>query len=499
MVRRSATKKPESRTSKARKKPHNPLYSQVLNCSHAMIRDPAGTINFWAGGLERLYGFTRAEAVGCISHKLLNTAFPSPQRDIDAELFDTGEWNGELAQRKRDGETIVVASHWVLWRDNEDRAQVTEVSNETDERARAYLASIVESSDDAIIGKTLDGIITTWNKSAQEMFGYEAGEICGKSVTLLVPPDRIHEEEAILQRLARGERIDHFESVRLRKDGGEVIVSLTISPIRDQRRKIIGISKIARDITQQRATQNRLVELQSELVHASRLGTMGQMAAAISHELNQPLTAVNNYLSGLAQLLSTTDVPTSIADAVRKAREQNKRAGQVVSGLRDLVLKRETTRRIESINDILEQTLGLALVDAKVRGVKARVLVAPDLKPVLVDKIQIGQVVINIVRNAIEAMEGTSECKLTISAATDPNSDGIEMRIADTGPGLSPLMRDQMFRPFVTTKDKGMGLGLSICRDIVDSHGGSLSAEPNKPNGTIFVIRLPSADNENAV
>jgi two-component system sensor kinase FixL len=458
-----------------------------------LIRDPAGTISFWAGGLERLYGFTSAEAVGRISHKLLNTDFPCPQKDIDAELFDTGEWSGELAQRKRDGETIVVASHWVLLHDDKDGAQVAEVSNEAGERARAFLASIVESSDDAIVGKTLDGIITSWNKAAEEMFGYEAGEIYGKSVTLLIPPDRLHEEEAILQRMARGERIRHFESVRLRKDGGEVVVSLTISPIRDRHGKIIGASKIARDITQQKATQHRLAELQSELIHASRLATMGQMAAAISHELNQPLSAVDNYLSGSARLLSGTDVPAVIADAIHKARELNKRAGQVIGRLRALMLKRETARQIENINDILEQTLGLALVDAKLRGVKTRVVVSPALKQVLVDRNQIGQVVINIVRNALEAMLDSDQRVLTISVADNPHPDGVEMRISDTGPGLSPLVADRLFQPFVTTKDKGMGLGLSICRDIIDNHGGSISVEPNKPKGTIFVIRLPSA------
>jgi len=499
MVRRSTTSKREPRSaSEVRKKPKQNLpYPQLLNHTHAMIRDPTGTIRFWAGGLERLYGFRPAEAVGRISHKLLNTEFPSPLKDIDAELFDTGEWSGELAHRRRDGDRIVVASHWALWRDGEDRVQVIEISNETNEST--YLANIVESSHDAIIGKTLDSIITSWNKAAEEIFGYEAGEIRGKSITLLIPPDRVQEEETILRRIARGERIDHYESVRLRRDGSEVIVSLSISPIRDRRGNIIGASKIARDITQQRATQNRLVELQSELAHASRLGTMGQMAAAISHELNQPLAAVDNYLSGLVRLLETIDVPASIADAIRKAREQNRRAGQVVSRLRDLMLKRETARRAEPINDVLEQALGLALVDAKVRGVKTSVLVAPHLKPVLVDKIQIGQVIINIVRNAIEAMERADERSLAISVATDSNTDGIEMRIADTGPGLSPLVKDQMFRPFVTTKDKGMGIGLSICRDIVDSHGGTLSVEPNKPNGTIFVIRLPSADRTKVV
>jgi two-component system sensor kinase FixL len=469
------------------------LYARLPDRAHALIRDPAGTINFWARGLERLYGFTPAEAIGRISHKLLKTEFPCPQKDIDAELFDTGEWSGELAQRKRDGETIVVASHWVLLHDDEHGPQVVEVSNEVGKGARAYLASIIESSDDAIIGKTLDGAITSWNKAAEEMFGYEACEICGKSVTLLIPSDRVHEEEAILRRIARGERIHHFESVRLRKDGGEVVVSLTISPIRDRHDKIIGASKIARDITQQKATQDRLAELQSELIHASRLATMGQMAAAISHELNQPLTAVDNYLSGSVRLLPGTDVPAGIADAIHKAREQNKRAGQVVSRLRALMLKRETIRQMESISDILEQTLGLALVDAKLRGVKTRLVVAPDLKQVLVDKNQIGQVIINIVRNALEAMLDSDERVLTISVAADPHSDGIEMRIADTGSGLSPLVKERLFEPFVTTKDKGMGLGLSICRNIIDGHGGRLSVEPNKPEGAIFVIRLPSA------
>jgi two-component system, LuxR family, sensor kinase FixL len=490
MVKRSVISKSQSRlAAKPRKFPKQThLYTQLLDRAHVMIRDPVGTINFWAGGLERLYGFTSAEAVGRISHQLLNTEFPRPQRDIDAELFETGEWNGQLTQRKRDGEAIVVASHWILRRDSNNEPQVTELNNETDGRELSYLASIVESSDDAIIGKTLDSIITSWNKAAERMFGYDAREICGKPVTLLIPPDRTHEEEVILQRIARGERIDHFESVRLRKDGGEVVVSLSISPIRDRRGEIIGASKIARDITQQRATQNRLIETQSELVHASRLVTVGKMAAAISHELNQPLAAVDNYLSGIIRLLPTTEVQPIIVDAIRKAREQNKRAGEVIRRLRELMLRRETTRHLENVKDILEQILGFALVDVKIRGIKTKVFVAPDLQPVRVDKIQISQVVINIVRNAIEAMEVSNERSLTISVAMDSNSNSVEIRIADTGPGLSPLIKEQMFQPFVTTKAKGMGLGLSICRDIVQSHGGCLSAESNKPTGAIFVI-----------
>jgi len=495
MLKRSADAKPKSRTKPKRLRPH----WQALDHAHAMIRDPAGAINFWAKGLERLYGFTPVEAVGRISHELLNTEFPRPRKDIDAELFDTGEWTGEVAQRKRDGETIVVASHWALWRDAENGTLVTEVNNEINEKAQAFLASLVESSDDAIIGKTLHGVITSWNKAAETIFGYAAGEICGKPVTLLIPPERIREEEEILQRIRQGERVDHFESVRRRKDGGDVIVSLTISPILDRRGKIIGASKIARDVTEQTAARNRLVELQSELLHTARLSTMGQMAAAITHELNQPLGAVNNYLSGLTRLLSATDTPANVTDGLCKAREQTTRAGEIVRRMRDLAVRGETARQVEDINDVLEQTLSLALIDAKVRGVKTRILLAPDPNPVLVDKVQIGQVILNIIRNAIEAMEGTGERSLTISTAIDPDSHGIEIRIADTGSGLSPQIQDRLFQPFVTTKDKGMGLGLAICHGIIDSHGGRLSAEPNEPNGTIFVIRLPGSGAAEAV
>ena len=311
MVKRPGpTSKSQARTSRERTSSRLLDFDPgALDHIQAMVRDPEGTINYWGPGLERLYGFSSADAVGRVSHEILKTEFPRSLKEIEGTLFDTGEWRGELLQRKHDGSQVVVASHWSLWRDDEKGQQVTEVNNETEEVTRAYLASIVESSDDAIVGKTLDGIITSWNKAAERMFGYEAAEICGKAVTLLIPPDRVLEEEEILGRLRRGERIDHFETERVRKDGRTIAVSLTVSPIRDRAGCIVGASKIARDITEQRAAQKQLLELQSELLHAARLGTMGQMAAAITHELSQPLSAINSYLGGIARLLSDCAAP----------------------------------------------------------------------------------------------------------------------------------------------------------------------------------------------
>ena len=190
---------------------------------------------------------------------------------------------------------------------------MTEVNNDiTEERrgreARLYLASIVDSSDDAVIGKTLDGIVTAWNRAAEAIFGYAEDEIVGRPITLLLPPDRLQEESMILDQLKQGDRLRHYETVRLRKDGSAIEVSLTISPIIGAAGQIIGASKIVRDITAERRSRSRIEELQAELVHVARLSTMGQMASTIAHELNQPLTAVGSYAGALGRLLASANV-----------------------------------------------------------------------------------------------------------------------------------------------------------------------------------------------
>jgi PAS domain S-box-containing protein len=206
-----------------------------LGLAQVMTREFGGEIRFWSRGMERLYGFTAAEAVGKNSHKLLHTEFPQSQLALDRELLEREAWTGELRHRRRDGSEIVVVSHQSLLRDPAGGgvSLVTEANNDiTEERrgreARLYLASIVDSSDDAIIGKTLDGVVTSWNNAAEVIFGYTRSEMIRRPITLLHPPDRVDEAAMILERLTRGERIRHHETVRLRKDGREIAVSLTI-------------------------------------------------------------------------------------------------------------------------------------------------------------------------------------------------------------------------------------------------------------------------------
>jgi len=466
-----------------------------LGLAQVLTRSFPGEIRSWSRGMERLYGFTAAEAIGQNTHKLLRTEFPQSQQAIDRDLLEREEWTGELRHRRRDGKDIVVVSHQSLQRGLVDPL-VTEVNSDiTGEwrgrEARLYLASIVESSDDAIIGKTLDGMVTSWNQGAEAMFGYALEEMIGQPITLLHPADRLHEEAMILARLRAGERIQHYETERLHKNGTLLAVTLTISPILSASGEIIGASKIVRDITSERRSQSRIQELQSELVHVARLSTLGQMASAIAHELNQPLTAVGNYAGALERMLASGNVNHErVAQIVHRIRQQTTRAGDVIRRLRDHVAKRSTRRRQEPVNDVVEEAVELGLVGTAHQGMTTRFEWDESVGSALLDRVQIGQVIINLVRNAVEAMENSARRELTV--ATHAAEGAVRIEVGDTGPGIAPEVAERLFQPFVTSKATGLGLGLSICREIAQAHDGDLSAVTNATGGTTFTLRLPA-------
>jgi two-component system sensor kinase FixL len=470
-----------------------------LDLAQVMTRTFAGEIHWWSRGMERLYGFKADEAIGRVSHDLLRTEFPVSRSAVDDELLEREEWTGELRHRRRDGQEVVVVSHQSLRRETAATPSVvTEVNNDITEAwhgraAQQYLASIVESSDDAIVGKTLDGVVTAWNAAAQAMFGYSAAEMIGGPITRLHPPDRIHEEAMILERLRRGERLRHYETVRLRKDGSEIAVSLTVSPILGPAGTIIGASKIVRDITTERRDQSHIQELQAELAHVARLTTMGQLASAIAHELNQPLTAVANYASALGRLLANRNSdPLRAGEVVERIRQQTLRASEVIRRLREHVAKRSTARLREDVNAVVEEAVELGLVGSRHRGLQVSIELDPAVAPAMIDRIQIGQVIINLVRNAVEAMEASDPRNLTISTRAAPGE--VLISVTDTGPGIPPEVAERLFQPFVTSKATGLGLGLSICRELVEAHGGRLSASPGAASGTVFVMTLPTEE-----
>jgi len=352
------------------------------------------------------------------------------------------------------------------------------------------LASIVENSHDAIVGKTLDGIVTDWNPAAAALFGYAAAEIVGRPVAVLFPPELLAEEAVILARLRRGERIDHYETVRRRKDGQDIWVSLSVSPIRDPAGAVVGASKIARDISEQRAVRARLDELQAELLHVSRLNDMAQMAQALAHELNQPLSAASNYLMGTRKLIEKGETARAV-QGCEQAAAQVARAGDVIRSLRDFVRKDHHRREALDLMQVVEESCSLALIGAQAAGVRARFEAGEGPMIAVFDKVQIQQVVVNLVRNAVEAMGGQERRDLSVRAA--PAGEGVyEVTIADTGPGLSEAVRARLFQPFTTTKPAGMGVGLSLCRNIIEDHGGRIRADNGVDGGAVFRFTLPA-------
>jgi PAS domain S-box-containing protein len=234
-------------------------------------------IEFWNTGAERLYGFVSDEAVGRSSHDLLQTKFPVEFSEVHSQLQNEHYWSGELRHICKGGREVIVDSRMQLLddgtvlevnRDITERKQLEAAIRESDPRMR-FLASTVENSDDAIVSKTLDGIITSWNKGAERVFGYAADEAIGQPITIVIPKDRQNEEREILTHIRRGEGV-HFETVRQRKQGSLIAVSITVSPVKNAEGKIIGASKIARDITEQKRNQEQLVTLAREAEHRSK-------------------------------------------------------------------------------------------------------------------------------------------------------------------------------------------------------------------------------------
>jgi two-component system sensor kinase FixL len=252
-----------------------------------------------------------------------------------------------------------------------------------------------------------------------------------------------------------------------------------------------------RDLSERQEFEARLQELQSELVHVSRLTAMGEMASTLAHELNQPLSAIANYMKGSRRLLegNTDDRSALLREAMDKAAEQAMRAGQIIRRLRDFVARGETERQMESISKLVEEASALALVGAKELGIRVRYEFDRRHDFVLADKVQIQQVLLNLVRNAIDSMSGAERCELTVSVAL-ADREMIEVRVIDTGSGISEDVAVQLFQPFFTTKAHGLGVGLSICKTIIDAHGGKIGTSANPGGGTIFYFTLPAVEKE---
>jgi len=356
----------------------------------------------------------------------------------------------------------------------------------------AHLLSIYDTAPDALIVIDEHGVMQSYSAGAERMFGWSASEVLGRNVQILMPqPFRAQHDGYLHRYLDTGERriigIGRIV-VGERKDGSTFPMELAVGEVRSERGRVF--TGFVRDLTERQATETRLQELQSELVHMSRLSAMGEMASALAHELNQPLSAIANYLSGARRLLERAGVDEPRADdALEKAADQALRAGEIIRRLRDFLSRGEGERRVENLPKLVQEACALALVGAKEHSVRVRYALAHDAETVLVDRVQIQQVILNLVRNAIDAMSDHPRREMTIATATADDGMAV-VSVTDTGPGVDEVAAAKLFQPFVTTKASGMGVGLSISRTIVEAHGGRIWTEPNPGGGAIFRFTL---------
>jgi len=330
----------------------------------------------------------------------------------------------------------------------------------------------------------------------------------------VVPEDREAVERAFRTAVEEGRIQAPLECRIYRAGDGEVRwLEVHGRPQQSSDGQVVRLHGVLRDITARkrtelalRASDTRLRELQAELLQISRLSAAGEMASALAHELNQPLTAATSALEA-AQLMLAAPSPqpagatVGVQEALDLAAEQAMRAGQIVRRLRDFIARGETERGLEHLPKLVEEASALAMVGARQRGVAVALRPEPGLPPVLVDRIQVQQVLFNLMRNALEAMAdeaaadggGMPRRRELVVTASMAGHAMVEVAVADAGPGLTPEVAERLFEPFVSTKPDGMGVGLSICRTIVEAHGGRLWAEDNPGGGTVFRFTLPTA------
>ncbi len=361
------------------------------------------------------------------------------------------------------------------------------------EEREALLRAIIETSPDGLITIQEEGIIQSFNSAAERLFGYAAAEVVGRNVSCLMPSPYREQHDSYVQRYLRtGEkRIIGIgrEVLGERKDGSVFPLELAVGEVCvDGRRWFAGF---VRDVSARQTTEQRLHQLRSELVHVSRLSEMGEMASALAHELNQPLTAIINYLQACRRLLGGQG-GERVGELMQKAADQATRAGEIIHHLRRFIARGETERTLEQVNPVIEEAARLALVGAGQKGIAIAFDLATTLPPVLINKVQIQQVIINLVRNGVDALADAERRQIMVRSAPS-GPDAIEIDVVDTGPGLAAEVVGRLFQPFVTTKPGGIGIGLSICRTIAEAHDGKLWATANPGGGTVFHLRLPKA------
>ncbi len=485
------------------------LFAAVIEAAHdaIVVIDRDGVVRSANKATERIFGYNAAELIGRNVSVLMPEPYTSGHDRYLADYRRTGQKKvigigRDVSGRRKDGSVFAmylavgeaeVAGEAIfvgILRDISERKAAEQALRDSELRLR----SILDTAPDGIIVIDESGMIRLFSPAAERLFGYAGAEVVGHNVNMLMPAPYKDAHDTYLERYRRtGQR--HIIGigrvvVGLRKNGETFPMELQVGQFE------LGGSRFftgfVRDLTRQQEAQRRIQDLQAELLHASRLSVTGQMASTMAHELNQPLTAVMNYLEAARLLLERgPEAAERVGGLIGRAVSQAERAGSVIRQLRQFVSKGETERRSENLNKLVEEALALALVDVRQSRIRVSLDLDHDLPPLLIDAVQIQQVVLNLVRNAVEAMEAVERRELTITTRMIAGDNTAEISIADSGPGIAPAIAGRLFQPFVTTKKTGMGLGLSICREIIEAHHGHLTVAANPSGGAVFRLTLP--------
>jgi PAS domain S-box-containing protein len=472
------------------------------NISRVVILDTNlnGEITSWDRPAEQLFGYSASEAVG----RPLDLVVPSARQPEQAE-FSRRVLHGETIDhietvcQRRDGSLFPIAMTATAVR--EPHGEIIGVSREARDlssRRRIEpgvlrLGAIVESSDDAIVGKDLNGIVFSWNRAAELMFGYSSEEMLGRSIRTIVPADRQSEEDEVIARIRRGERVDHFETLRRRKDGTLVPISLTVSPIRDPSGLVIGASKIARDVTERKQAEAERARLLNVAQEASRV--KDEFLATLSHELRTPLNAILGYTRMLRSGLIAAEKQGRALDTIeRNATSLTEIIEDVLDVSRIISGKLRLSVRPVDLQAVIRDSLEAVRPAADARGIRIECILDAGEAPVSGDPERLQQVMWNLVSNAVKFSERDGRVQIRLERV-DPH---VHIVVSDTGIGIAPEFVPYVFERFrqaepgITRSYGGLGLGLAITRHLVEMHGGTVDVTSGgRGKGATFLVKIP--------